>query len=108
MQYREALEEVALDIRSPHLRTVVTLPPFISARKLIVTPTIGLLVDHSVLDTLVPCQDEVDLIFDHPVKGFLDPTIVAGECLAPMGSERWRWESEFHVCQHFFHEFPDM
>lgn len=105
-QYREAFEEVALDIKSPHLRTVTTLPPFISARKLIVTPIVGLLTDPSVLNTLVPCQHEVDLIFDHPVKAFLDPTIVAGETLAPKGSERWVWESELYVCRYIFHSFP--
>jgi len=99
--YREAFEEIALDIKSPHLRTIVTLPPFISVKKIIVTPTIALLSDPSVLDALVPSQDEVDLIFDHPVKAFLDPTIVAGENLAPIGSEQWEWESEFHDSQDF-------
>ena len=84
-------------MKSHHLRTVIALPPFISAKKLIVIPTIGLLTDPSVLDTLVPCQDEVDLIFDHPLKAFLDPTIVAGEKLAPIGSEHWAWASELHV-----------
>ena len=82
---------------SPHLRTVITLPPFVSQKKLIVTPTIALLTDPSVLDTLVPSQAEVDLIFNHPVEAFLDPTIVSGEDLAPIGSERWRWKSELHV-----------
>jgi hypothetical protein len=106
VQYREAFEEVSLDHKSPHLRTVATLPPFLSAKKLIVTPIVGLLTDPSVIDTLIPCQDEVDLIFDHPLKAFLDPTIVAGESLAPIGSEQWVWESEFHVRQHLFHEFP--
>ena len=96
-QYREAFEEIALDITSPHLRTVITLPPFISVKKLIVTPTVALLTDPSVLNTLVPSQDEVDLIFDHPVKAFLDPTIVAGENLTPIGSEHWMWASEFYV-----------
>ena len=99
-QYREAFEEIALDLKSPRLRTVTTLPPFISLKKLIVTPTVGLLTDPSVLDTLVPCEDEVDLIFDHPVEAFLDPTIVAGESLSPMGSEQWRWNSVFHVCHY--------
>lgn len=104
-QYREAFEEVALDIKSPHLRTVVTLPPFLSAKKLIVTPTVGLLTDPSILNTLVPCQDEVDLIFDHPLKAFLDPTTVAGENLAPIGSEQWRWESEHYVRRRYFCQF---
>ena len=99
IQYREALEETALDIKSPHLRTVTTLPPFISVKGLVVTPTVALLTDPSVLNTLVPCQDEVDLIFDHPLKAFLDPTIVARENLAPIGSEQWVWETEFYVCQ---------
>ena len=106
IQYREALEETALDIKSPHLRTVTTLPPFVSAKGLIVTPTVALLTDPSVLNTLVPCQDEVDLIFDHPLKAFLDPTIVAKENLAPMGSEQWVWESEVHVCQGV-HKLPE-
>lgn len=105
MQYREAVEEIALDIKSPHLRTIITLPPFISSTKLVVTPTVALLTDPSVLDALVPSQAEVDLIFDHPVKAFLDPTIVAGENLAPIGSERWIWKSELHVCQHLLPEF---
>jgi coenzyme A diphosphatase NUDT7 len=99
-QYREAFEEIALDTTSPHLRTIITLPPFISSKKVIVTPTIALLRDPSVLDTLVPSPAEVDLIFDHPVKAFLDPTIASGEHLAPMGSEQWVWESELHVRQH--------
>lgn len=105
-QYREAFEEIALDLESPHLRTVTTLPPFISAKMLIVTPTIALLTDPVVLEGLVPGQGEVDLIFDHPVKAFLDPTVVAGENLAPIGSEQWRWESELHVRQRTFHELP--
>jgi hypothetical protein len=108
IQYREAFEEIALDITSPHLRTVVTLPPFISVMKLVVTPTVGLLTDPSVLDALVPSQDEVDLIFDHPVKAFLDPTLVAGENLAPIGSEQWMWASELHVRRHCFPEFLEM
>ncbi|KAF9779282.1 NUDIX hydrolase domain-like protein, partial [Thelephora terrestris] len=99
--YREAFEEIALDTTSPHLRTIITLPPFISSKKVIVTPTIALLRDPSVLDTLVPSPAEVDLIFDHPVKAFLDPTIASGEHLAPMGSEQWVWESELHDFQDF-------
>ena len=87
---------------------IVTLPPFLSANKLIVTPAIGLLTDRSVLDTLVPSQDEVDLIFDHPVKAFLDPTAVAGENLAPIGSEQWGWESELHVRCHLPHELLEV
>ena len=107
-QYREAFEETALDITSPHLRTVITLPPFLSVKKLIVTPIIGVLTDPSVLNTLVPSQDEVDLIFDHPVKAFLDPTVAAGENLAPIGSEQWMWASELHVWSHRFAKFPEM
>jgi len=103
--YREAFEAIALDLKSPRLRTVTTLPPFISLKKLIVTPTVGLLTDPSVLDTLVPCEDEVNLIFDHPVKAFLDPNIVAGENLSPIGSEQWRWNSELHDFQDFFPGF---
>jgi len=103
--YREAFEEVALNIKSPHLRTVTTLPPFLSAKHLIVTPIIGLLTDLSVLDALVPSQDEVSLIFEHPLKAFLDPTIVAGEKLAPMGSEQWVWESELHDFQDYIPGF---
>ncbi|KAF9649871.1 hypothetical protein BDM02DRAFT_3094075, partial [Thelephora ganbajun] len=99
--YREAFEEIALDVESPHLRIVTTLPPFLSAKKLIVTPTIGLLTDPSVLDTLVPSPDEVDLIFDHPVKAFLDPTIAVGGNLAPVDSDPWVWEAELHD----FHDF---
>ena len=53
----------------------------------------------AILDTLVPFRDEVDLIFDYPVKIFLDPTLVAGENLVLMGSERWMWESEYRVRQ---------
>ena len=104
VQYREAFEEIALDTKSSHLRTVTTLPPFVSAKKLIVTPTIALLAEPSVLKTLIPGQGEVDLIFDHPVRAFLDPTVVAGDKLAPKGSEQWKWESELHVRQQFFHE----
>ena len=105
VQYREAFEEIGLDHKSPHLRTVITLPPFLAVKKLIVSPIVGLLTDPSVLNTLVPCKDEVDLIFDHPVEAFLDPTIVAGEDLAPIGSEQWRWESELYVCQRLFRGF---
>jgi len=50
-------------------------------------------------------KGEVDLIFDHPVKGFLDPTIAAGENLAPIGSEKWVWESELHDFQDFIPGF---
>ena len=96
-QYREAFEEIGLDTTSPHLRTVVTLPPFLSSKKLIVTPIVGLLTDPLVISTLVPFQDEVDLIFDHPVKAFLDPSVIVGENLVPIGSEQWKWQSELHV-----------
>lgn len=85
---------------------MTTLPPFISVKGLIVTPTVALLTDPSVLNTLVPCQDEVDLIFDHPLKAFLDPTIVARENLAPIGSEQWVWETELYVCQDV-HKSPE-
>ena len=106
IQYREAFEEIALDTTSPHLRTIITLPPFMAIMNLIVTPTVALLTNPSVLDALVPSQDEVDLIFDHPLKAFLDPTIVAGENLAPIGSEQWEWDSELHVCKHLLRKFP--
>lgn len=83
------------------------LPPFISSKKLVVTPSVALLTDLSVLNTLVPSRDEVDLIFDHPLKAFLDPTVVAGENLVPIGSDQWASESELHVRQHLIHKFPE-
>jgi len=99
--YREASEEVGLDIKSPHLRTVVTLPPFFSSRKYIVTPTVAVLTDPSLLNTLAPLQGEVDTIFDHPVKAFLDPTIVPGENVSPVDPGQWVRESEFHDFRDF-------
>ncbi|KAJ7634545.1 NUDIX hydrolase domain-like protein [Roridomyces roridus] len=93
---REAHEEVALPLSSPHIHTVATLEPFISLHRLVVTPIIALLTDPTLISTLRASQDEVSLIFSHPLEAILDPSILLKETLAAAGTEDWIYETELH------------
>jgi len=93
--YREAHEEVALPLDSPHLFSICQLEPFL-ANRLLVTPVVALLSDLSVLENLQASAGEVAQIFDHPLEAILDPTLAQNETLVTMGSEHWPYEVEFH------------
>lgn len=93
---REANEEVALPLKSPHLHILCHLRPFISLSKLLVTPVVAFLTDLTVLDTLYPSPMEVDAIFDHPLEAFLEPELAVSEPLVEVGSENWPYSSEFY------------
>ncbi|KAI0833712.1 NUDIX hydrolase domain-like protein [Trametes gibbosa] len=94
--YREAHEEVGFPRHYPHAYTVCTLRPYISSSKLLVTPVVALLSEPSVLETLVPCPDEVDRIFDHPLPAILDPHLASKEDLAQKGSSDWPYTEEYY------------
>jgi len=94
--FREANEEVGMPLDSPHIHTLCLLPPFVSLYRLVVTPVVAVLTDASILQGLKPHPDEVDDIFDHPLEAFLDPTIVRGDTLSPIGGEKWPYEAELH------------
>ena len=96
-QFREANEEVAFPLRSPHVHTLCTLDPFISKYELVVTPVVALLDDVSVLEGLRAAPGEVAHIFDHPLEALLDPELARSEALVPLGSGDWPYEAEFHV-----------
>ncbi|KAI9512963.1 NUDIX hydrolase domain-like protein [Russula earlei] len=93
---REANEEVALPLRSPHVHTLCTLEPFVSQRRLLVTPVIALLDDVSVLEELRAAPREVARIFDHPLEALLEPELARREELAALGGEDWPYETELH------------
>ncbi|KAH9068182.1 NUDIX hydrolase domain-like protein [Lactarius deliciosus] len=91
--FREANEEVAFPLHSPHVHILCTLDPFVSQHKVIVTPVVAFLDDVSILDGLRAAPGEVAHIFDHPVEALLDPELARDEKLVPVGSEDWPYES---------------
>ena len=98
LQYREANEEVALPLRSPHVHTLCTLEPVVSPHGVVVTPVVAHLDDVSVLEELRAAPGEVARIFDHPLEAVLDPELARGEeGLVPHGSEHWPYEPELNV-----------
>ncbi|KAN0120941.1 NUDIX hydrolase domain-like protein [Russula decolorans] len=96
--FREANEEVAFPLCSPHVHTLCTLEPFVSPNRVLVTPVIAFLDDISVLEELRAAPREVARIFDHPLEALLDPELLhdSEEKLVPLGSEDWRYETELH------------
>jgi peroxisomal coenzyme A diphosphatase NUDT7 len=99
IQFREASEEVAFPLCSPHVHTLCTLEPFVSPNRVLVTPVIAFLDDLSVLEELRAAPGEVARIFDHPLEALLDPELLrdSEERLVPLGSEDWPYETELHV-----------
>ncbi|KIP11044.1 hypothetical protein PHLGIDRAFT_64468 [Phlebiopsis gigantea 11061_1 CR5-6] len=94
--YREAFEEVGLPLDNPNIHTLCVLRPFVAYTKLLVSPVVALLTDLSLLDNLVPAQGEVDVIFDHPLEAFLEPSLSAGENLVDINSELWPSNESFY------------
>ncbi|KAI9454576.1 NUDIX hydrolase domain-like protein [Lactarius psammicola] len=94
--FREANEEVAFPLHSPHVHMLCTLDPFVSQHKLVVTPVVALLDDVSVLDGLRAAPGEVAHIFDHPLEALLDPELVRDKKLVPIRSEDWPYETGLH------------
>jgi peroxisomal coenzyme A diphosphatase NUDT7 len=98
IQYREANEEVALPLHSPHVRTLCTLEPVVSQHGVVVTPVVAYLDDVSVLEELRAAPGEVARMFDHPLEAVLDPELAREvEGLVPHGSEDWPYEEELYV-----------
>jgi coenzyme A diphosphatase NUDT7 len=99
IQFREANEEVAFPLCSPHVHTLCTLEPFVSTNRVLVTPVIVFLDDTSVLEELRAAPREVARIFDHPLEALLDPELLrdSEDELVPLGSEDWSYETELHV-----------
>jgi coenzyme A diphosphatase NUDT7 len=100
VQLREAEEEVGLPMYSPHLHTLCLLQPFVSLKRLWVTPVVVFLSDPSVLDQLKPSPAEVERIFTHPLLAFLDVNVARHEPLVALGSEDWPYEVELYVSIH--------
>ena len=73
------------------------LRPSLSKYRLIVTPVVAFLSDLSVLESLTPCEGEVDKIFDHPLEAVLDPSLAKGLQLAEEGGENWPYPEELYV-----------
>ncbi|CCL98392.1 uncharacterized protein FIBRA_00387 [Fibroporia radiculosa] len=94
--FREANEEVGLPLNCPSIHTVCVMRPFLSNRKVVVSPIVALLTDLSVLDGLKANEGEVDHIFDHPLRALLDPALVGKEKMSKKGSADWPYEAEFH------------
>lgn len=81
----------------PSIYILGTLEPYISQHKLLVTPVIAFLSHPDVVTRLIPSLGEVAHIFSHPLEALLDPTLAKSDELAPIGSENWPYDSEFHV-----------
>lgn len=96
-KFREAYEEIGLAQNLPQIHVLCLLRPFVSLNKLLVTPVVAFLEDPSVLGGLTASQHEVARIFDHPIRGFLDPNVVERDDLVPIGSEDWPYDEELHV-----------
>jgi peroxisomal coenzyme A diphosphatase NUDT7 len=110
---REANEEVGLPFPEEYARTeadraktttkiriLCTLEPFLSVYRVIALPVVAFLDDPGILNTLKPCEGEVDRIFTWPLEGVLDPDTVLKEeqDLAVAGSEDWPFkEEEYHA-----------
>ncbi|KAH9955375.1 NUDIX hydrolase domain-like protein [Lactifluus volemus] len=94
--FREANEEIALPLYSPHVHTLCTLDPFVSRYMVVVTPVVAFLDDLSVLEELRAAPGEVAHIFDHPLEALLDPELVRKEALVLLDSEHWPYEEELH------------
>ena len=111
IQFREANEEVAFPLCSPHVHTLCTLEPFVSPNRVLVTPVIAFLDDISVLEELRAAPGEVARIFDHPLEALLDPELLplllrdSEEKLVSFGSEDWPYETELHVSLSLTHFF---
>ncbi|KAG2119957.1 NUDIX hydrolase domain-like protein, partial [Suillus cothurnatus] len=104
---REANEEVGLPLlpTSSNIHFITTLPPFLSASQLLVTPVVVLLssppplvpfpntppnsFSHPILTSLTPSLTKVDRIFNHPLKAILDPCLLLnkGESLVDVGED---------------------
>ncbi|KAG2030434.1 NUDIX hydrolase domain-like protein [Suillus americanus] len=100
---REANEEVGLPLppTSSNIHFITTLPPFLSASQLLVTPVVVLFPNtspnfssHPILTSLTPSLTEVDRIFDHPLEAMLDPRLLLnkGESLVDVG-EDWPYDA---------------
>ncbi|KAG2060781.1 hypothetical protein BDR06DRAFT_871606 [Suillus hirtellus] len=91
---REANEEVGLPLppTSSNIHFITTLPPFLSASQLLVTPVVSS--SHPILTSLTPSLTEVDRIFDHPLEAMLDPRLLLnkGESLVDVG-EDWPYSA---------------
>ncbi|KAH9057844.1 NUDIX hydrolase domain-like protein [Lactarius vividus] len=94
--FREANEEVALPLHSPHVHMLCTLDPFVSQHKVIVMPVVALLDDLSILDGLRAAPGEVAHIFDHFLEALLDPELARDEKLVSVGSEDWPYEAALY------------
>ncbi|KIK34716.1 hypothetical protein CY34DRAFT_97456, partial [Suillus luteus UH-Slu-Lm8-n1] len=98
---REANEEVGLPLppTSSNIHFITTLPPFLSASQLLVTPVVVLLSSPLPLvpSSLTPSLTEVDRIFDHPLEAMLDPRLLLskGEPLVDVG-EDWPYGAGDH------------
>ncbi len=55
--------------------------------------------DPTIIDDLIPSPDEVDLIFDHPLKGCLEGELHGKDVddLVEKGGEWWPHTEDFHV-----------
>ncbi|KAH8117777.1 hypothetical protein DFH11DRAFT_1740887 [Phellopilus nigrolimitatus] len=94
--FREANEEVGLPQNLASVYVLCVLRPFISQYRLIVTPVVAFLTDLSILDTLTPCEDEVDAIFEHPLEAVLDPSLAIDMPLVEKGSDNWPYDDDLH------------
>ncbi|KAF8907669.1 hypothetical protein CPB84DRAFT_1725466 [Gymnopilus junonius] len=105
--YREANEEVALPLSHPNIHTlgILELQPF---HGLVVTPVVALLTGISVLDHLKARDGEVDLIYSHPLQGFVEPNIAPKyDILVSHGGRDWPYELQYHNHQDYIVEALD-
>ena len=97
VQFREANEEVGLPRESSAIHILCILQPQLSKYGLLVTPVVAFLSDVRLLDSLTPCEGEVDAIFEHPLKALLDPSLSLTLPLSKKGSEDWPYDDDVYV-----------
>ena len=82
---------------SPSIYPLCILQPQLSKYRLLVTPVVAFLSDTDTLGSLIPCEGEVDAIFEHPLEAVLDPALSLTLPLSEKGSEDWPYEDDTYV-----------
>ncbi|GMK54366.1 hypothetical protein CspeluHIS016_0109520 [Cutaneotrichosporon spelunceum] len=103
---REAFEEAGLPLTSPHVHVLTVLDPVLTVlpmnahlkNHIVVTPVVAFISDPELVNTLRPNPEEVECIFDHPLKA-IHTGVVEGELADNLNLSDTNWwpgPTEFH------------
>ncbi|BEI81259.1 hypothetical protein CcaverHIS002_0204190 [Cutaneotrichosporon cavernicola] len=103
---REAFEEAGLPLTSPHVHVLTMLEPVLTVlpmnahlkNHIVVTPVVAFISDPALVTTLRPNPEEVECIFDHPLKA-IHTGVVDGELAENLNltdTNWWPGPTEFH------------